>query len=74
MREILILLACGILAWTGLEWLVDPKKSLKFNLDDILFFRGGEPLKSYFVIVRVVAILMMLLALLLAGFVLLEGF
>lgn len=74
MKDFLFLLACIVFACISVLYIIDPKKSLKLNLDHRLFYRDGEPTEAYFLVVRIVSVLTLLISLTLAVFIVLQWF
>ena len=74
MKDFLFLLACGVIACVSVIFAIDPKKSLKLNLDYRLFYRDSEPTAAYFLVVRIVSVLTLLISLTLAIFIVLQWF
>lgn len=74
MKDFLFLLACGAIACVSVIFAIDPKKSLKLNLDHRLFYRDSEPTEAYFLVVRIISVLTLLISLALAIFIVLQWF
>ena len=56
--ETVALIICGFAAWIFIERAIDPEKALKWDLDYHLFFRNSDPTPHYFLMVRIVSIVM----------------
>ena len=68
--EVLWLILCGLLVWFGIDWMIDPKQSLPFDLDFLVFYRDREPEEGYYRWVRICGGLAALIGLALGAFIL----
>lgn len=74
MKDFLFFLACIAIACISVIYIIDPRKSLTLSLDHRLFYRGSEPTEAYFLVVRIISVLALLISLTLAVFIVLQWF
>ena len=72
--DLLLLIVAIFGAWIFIERAIDPKKALKWDLEYHLFFRDSDPTPQYFLMVRIVNIVLAAVSIFAAIMVLWESF